>query len=85
MRRRLPIATCVALHRIGSFSLGLAWRSIGGVGYDGIQVQENDTGPDEGNHAQHGTFVLAASNSPPRGEVEGAPSPGRLSRLARVG
>ncbi len=51
---------------------GLAWRSIGGVGYDRIHVQENDTGPDDCNHAQFGTFVLAASNSALRGEVEGA-------------
>ncbi|MFQ5691250.1 MAG: alkaline phosphatase family protein [Gemmatimonadota bacterium] len=51
---------------------GLAWRSIGGVGYDGIHVRENDTGPDDCNHAQHGAFILAASNNPLRGEIEGA-------------
>ena len=50
----------------------LAWRSIGGVGYPAIHVQENDTGPDDCNHAQFGSFVLAASNNPLRGEVEGA-------------
>lgn len=51
---------------------GLAWRSIGGVGYPTIHVQENDTGPDDCNHAQFGSFVLAASNAPIQGEVAGA-------------
>jgi predicted AlkP superfamily phosphohydrolase/phosphomutase len=32
----------------------LYWRSIGGVGYGAVHVQENDTGPDDCNHAQHG-------------------------------
>lgn len=50
----------------------LYWRSIGGVGYGRIHVQENDTGPDDCNHAQFGAFVLAASNSPLQGRVEGA-------------
>ena len=49
----------------------LYWRSIGGVGYPGIHVQENDTGPDDCNHAQFGSFILAAPNSPLVGEVEG--------------
>ena len=51
---------------------GLAWRSIGGVGYPTIHVQENDTGPDDCNHAQHGAFVLAGLNSPLQGPIEGA-------------
>ena len=50
----------------------LAWRSIGGVGYPSIHVLENDTGPDDCNHAQHGAFILASSNNPVRGEVSGA-------------
>jgi predicted AlkP superfamily phosphohydrolase/phosphomutase len=50
----------------------LAWRSIGGVGYGRIHVQENDTGPDDCNHAQHGAFILASSNSPLQGELVGA-------------
>ena len=49
----------------------LYWRSIGGVGYDSLYQQENDTGPDDCNHAQHGIFILAAPNLPLRGEVEG--------------
>jgi len=51
---------------------GLYWRSIGGVGYPVIHVLENDTGPDDCNHAQFGSFILAASNSPLHGEVTGA-------------
>lgn len=50
---------------------GLAWRSVGGVGYPAIHVQENDTGPDDCNHAQHGAFVLAGPGLPAGGEVEG--------------
>ena len=55
---------------------GLAWRSIGGVGYPTIHVRENDTGPDDCNHAQHGAFILAASNNP-------LPGPGRRGAPAR--
>jgi predicted AlkP superfamily phosphohydrolase/phosphomutase len=51
---------------------GLAWRSIGGVGYREVHVRENDTGPDDCNHAQHGAFILAGSNVPLQGPVEGA-------------
>jgi predicted AlkP superfamily phosphohydrolase/phosphomutase len=51
---------------------GLYWRSIGGVGYPTIHVQENDTGPDDCNHAQFGAFILAGAGSPLRGEIEGA-------------
>jgi predicted AlkP superfamily phosphohydrolase/phosphomutase len=50
---------------------GLFWRSIGGVGYPELHVQENDTGPDGCNHAQYGVFVLSAPNLERRGEVEG--------------
>ncbi len=50
----------------------LDWRSVGGVGYNGrIHVRENDTGPDDCNHAQFGTFVLAAPNVPALGELSG--------------
>jgi predicted AlkP superfamily phosphohydrolase/phosphomutase len=49
----------------------LYWRSIGGLGYESLYLQENDTGPDDCNHAQFGSFLLAAPNLPLRGEVEG--------------
>jgi predicted AlkP superfamily phosphohydrolase/phosphomutase len=51
---------------------GLYWRSIGGVGYPTLYTQENDTGPDGCNHAQFGAFILAASNCPLQGEIQGA-------------
>lgn len=51
---------------------GLYWRSIGSVGHRRLHVQENDTGPDDCNHAQYGAFILAASNAPALGEIEGA-------------
>jgi predicted AlkP superfamily phosphohydrolase/phosphomutase len=51
---------------------GLAWRSVGAVGYPTLHVQEDETGPDDCNHAQHGAFVLAAPGLVPAGEVEGA-------------
>ena len=50
----------------------LDWRSIGGVGYSDLHVQENDTGPDDCNHAQFGSFILAGPTSPLSGEVQGA-------------
>jgi predicted AlkP superfamily phosphohydrolase/phosphomutase len=50
----------------------LYWRSIGGVGYPTIHVLENDTGPDDCNHAQFGSFILAAAHSPLHGEITGA-------------
>jgi predicted AlkP superfamily phosphohydrolase/phosphomutase len=36
----------------------LAWRSVGSVGNPAIHVFENDTGPDDANHAQHGMYIL---------------------------
>jgi predicted AlkP superfamily phosphohydrolase/phosphomutase len=51
---------------------GLAGRSVGGVGYGTVHVRENDTGPDDCNHAQFGSLILAASNIPLRGGLEGA-------------
>lgn len=50
----------------------LAWRAVGGVGYGRLHVQENDTGPDDCNHAQLGAFVLAGPGIPEEGEIEGA-------------
>ena len=49
----------------------LYWRSIGGVGYSELHIQENDTGPDGCNHAQFGAFVLVVPGVAPRGEMEG--------------
>jgi predicted AlkP superfamily phosphohydrolase/phosphomutase len=35
----------------------LYWRSVGSVGYDSIYTFENDTGPDDCNHAQYGIVI----------------------------
>jgi predicted AlkP superfamily phosphohydrolase/phosphomutase len=51
---------------------GLLWRSIGTVGYPGLYIQENDTGPDACNHAQFGMFAMATPNCVPRGSYQGA-------------
>ena len=50
----------------------LAWRAVGGVGWGSVHVQENDTGPDDCNHAQFGAFVLAGPGVPALGELKGA-------------
>ena len=50
----------------------LAWRAIGSLGHPQLHVQENDTGPDDCNHAQLGAFILAGPGVPEGGEVGGA-------------
>ena len=48
----------------------LSWRSVGTLGLgQGLHTFENDTGPDDANHAEDGFFVL---NGPglPRGRAE---------------
>lgn len=47
----------------------LLWRAVGSVGHDEIYTFDNDTGPDDANHAQHGIFVL--NNGGKSREVEG--------------
>lgn len=37
----------------------LHWRSIGTVGHGAIHTMDNDTGPDDANHAQHGIYLLS--------------------------
>lgn len=51
---------------------GLYWRSVGAVGYRTTHIRENDSGRDDSNHAQFGSFILAAPNSPLQSEVQGA-------------
>lgn len=50
----------------------LNWRSVGSVGFPELYTFENDTGPDEANHARHGVFMLKrADGSLPPGERQG--------------
>ena len=43
----------------------LYWRSIGQVGTSTVHVFENDTGPDDANHAHEGLYVLVAGGLVP--------------------
>ena len=44
----------------------LLWRSVGTVGgSEGVHTFENDTGPDDANHAQDGLFVAAGPGIAP--------------------
>jgi predicted AlkP superfamily phosphohydrolase/phosphomutase len=36
----------------------LDWRAVGQIGGDSLYVFENDTGPDDANHSEHGIFVM---------------------------
>ena len=52
----------------------LSWRSVGSFGHGGIYTFENDTGPDDANHAENGMFILVDPGSKLRGErVSSAP------------
>jgi predicted AlkP superfamily phosphohydrolase/phosphomutase len=42
----------------------LLWRSVGQVGIGKVHVFENDTGPDDANHAHEGLYVLAGEGVP---------------------
>jgi len=50
----------------------LRWRSVGTVGLRTIQTFENDTGPDDANHAEEGIFILAGPEVPEGREWHGA-------------
>src|SRR5205807_6935949 len=51
----------------------LLWRSVGTVGGDeGVQTFENDTGPDDANHAQDGLLIMAGPGVPGGGRLDGA-------------
>lgn len=46
--------------------------AVGRVAYPTVHVLENDTGPDDCDHAQHGSFILAGPTVTGRGGVQGA-------------
>lgn len=48
----------------------LNWRSVGSLGMDSVYTFENDTGPDDANHAQHGIFIMRGAGITP-GERDG--------------
>ena len=59
-----PIAKRVSPDLIIYFG-DLYWRSIGTIGNPGIYVFENDTGPDDANHAQHGIVIMHNTGESP--------------------
>ena len=50
---------------------GLRWRSVGSLGHQSIYTFENDTGPDDANHAQHGVYVMTHPSLEAKGRVDG--------------
>lgn len=54
----------------------LHWRSIGTVGHGSIHTLENDTGPDDANHAQHGIYMICGPG------IEKRRSDGKLLQIA---
>jgi predicted AlkP superfamily phosphohydrolase/phosphomutase len=49
----------------------LRWRSVGSVGMGSIYTFENDTGPDEANHAERGIFIMNNAPGQEAGAKEG--------------
>ena len=49
----------------------LRWRSVGTLGSDSIYTFENDTGPDDANHAQQGMYIYSNPSLPAQGRVNG--------------
>ena len=51
----------------------LAWRSVGSVGLGSLHTVENDTGPDDANHAPFGLMIFHDPRAPRQGqELSGA-------------
>jgi predicted AlkP superfamily phosphohydrolase/phosphomutase len=46
----------------------LHWRTVGGLGYGTHYTLENDTGPDDANHAEEGMFIHVDPRHAERGE-----------------
>ena len=49
----------------------LYWRSVGSVGHGSVYTYDNDTGPDDANHAQYGIYIQRDPRSDLGGEIEG--------------
>jgi predicted AlkP superfamily phosphohydrolase/phosphomutase len=67
-----PVVNGIAPDLIVYFG-DLNWRSLGTIGNESIWAFENDTGPDDANHAQHGLFIMYDPKNPANGrEYQGA-------------
>lgn len=49
----------------------LRWRSVGSLGHGSVYTFENDTGPDEANHAENGIFIMANAPGQASGRRDG--------------
>lgn len=49
----------------------LRWRSVGSIGHEKLYSFENDTGPDDANHAQMGLYLYNHPSLTPRGRMDG--------------
>ncbi len=49
----------------------LRWRSVGSVGHTDIYTFDNDTGPDDANHAQEGMYIYTHPSLPAQGRTSG--------------
>jgi predicted AlkP superfamily phosphohydrolase/phosphomutase len=49
----------------------LRWRSVGTIGTGELHTFENDTGPDDANHAQDGMVIVTGPGIAPSGPVPG--------------
>jgi len=49
----------------------LRWRSVGSLGHGSIYSFENDTGPDEANHAEYGILIMNNAPGQALGEKQG--------------
>jgi predicted AlkP superfamily phosphohydrolase/phosphomutase len=49
----------------------LRWRSVGSLGHESVYTFENDTGPDEANHAEQGVFIMHNAPGQSTGEIKG--------------
>ncbi|MHC4611189.1 MAG: alkaline phosphatase family protein, partial [Planctomycetota bacterium] len=49
----------------------LRWRSVGSLGLESVYTFENDTGPDDANHAQDGLYIVSHPSLAARGRVDG--------------
>jgi predicted AlkP superfamily phosphohydrolase/phosphomutase len=47
----------------------LAWRSVGSIGLNSLYTVENDTGPDDANHAPFGLMIFHDPRQPKQGQV----------------
>jgi predicted AlkP superfamily phosphohydrolase/phosphomutase len=58
----------------------LHWRSVGSIGHPSVWTHDNDTGPDDANHAQHGIFLMAEAGDLQTGKA--TPGARRLEGLS---